>query len=314
MRQPIPIILDTDIGTDIDDAWALALLLRSPEVELRLIVTSGGNPLYRAGIIAGMLLAAGRTDIPIGLGRGSQGPSAVESVPEFAGAVALEHYPGRIVADGIGEAVGIIGQSPLPVTLLAIAPLTNIREILRRCPEAAAKTDFIGMHGSFLQGQGERAEWNILMDISAARSVLSTAWRSATIAPLDVCATAVISGMAYRDLLQSSDPLLRALFRQYELWHAFVHSGWEWRERSSILYDVVAAWMVFSRESWHFRTHGIRVDDTGKTWPDDSAPPVSVAVRWLARESWFEAVAARLNPVFPGVISFLDCRSIPAGR
>jgi inosine-uridine nucleoside N-ribohydrolase len=39
MVSKIPVILDTDIGGDIDDAWALALILKSPELDLKMLVT-----------------------------------------------------------------------------------------------------------------------------------------------------------------------------------------------------------------------------------------------------------------------------------
>lgn len=64
----IPVILDTDIGGDIDDAWALALLLKSPELDLKMLLTDTGNPQYRGAVAGKYLEAAGRTDIPIGLG------------------------------------------------------------------------------------------------------------------------------------------------------------------------------------------------------------------------------------------------------
>ena len=67
-RPPIPIILDTDIGDDIDDTWALALALKSPELDVKLVVTDYGNTEHRAKIVARILEVAGRTDIPIGIG------------------------------------------------------------------------------------------------------------------------------------------------------------------------------------------------------------------------------------------------------
>jgi inosine-uridine nucleoside N-ribohydrolase len=48
--RPIPVILDTDIGTDIDDTWALAMLLRSPELDVRLVVSDTDNTDYRAAV------------------------------------------------------------------------------------------------------------------------------------------------------------------------------------------------------------------------------------------------------------------------
>ena len=64
----IPVILDTDIGDDIDDTWALVLALKSPELDLKLVVTDYGNTEQRAKLVARVLELAGRTDIPIGIG------------------------------------------------------------------------------------------------------------------------------------------------------------------------------------------------------------------------------------------------------
>jgi hypothetical protein len=51
-RAAIPVILDTDIGDDIDDTWALGFLLRCPELELKLVVGDNGKAEYRARLLA----------------------------------------------------------------------------------------------------------------------------------------------------------------------------------------------------------------------------------------------------------------------
>src|SRR5512137_889362 len=66
--KPVPVILDTDIGDDIDDTWALALVLKSPELDLKLAVGDYGKPQYRARLLARFLQTAGRTDVPVGVG------------------------------------------------------------------------------------------------------------------------------------------------------------------------------------------------------------------------------------------------------
>ena len=50
--MPIPVILDTDIGLDVDDVWALAFMLRCPELDIRLIVTDTGDTHYSARLVA----------------------------------------------------------------------------------------------------------------------------------------------------------------------------------------------------------------------------------------------------------------------
>ena len=52
MNHKIPVILDTDIGNDIDDTWALGMLLNSPEFDLKLLLTSTGDARYRAKVAA----------------------------------------------------------------------------------------------------------------------------------------------------------------------------------------------------------------------------------------------------------------------
>ena len=68
MTNKIPVILDTDIGLDIDDTWALGLLLKSPEIDVKLITASSDNTTVKAQLVAKFLERVGRTDIPIGIG------------------------------------------------------------------------------------------------------------------------------------------------------------------------------------------------------------------------------------------------------
>ena len=68
VAERIPVVLDTDIGLDVDDVWALAFLLNCPELDIKLITTATGDTGYRAKIVAKLLQIAGREDIPIGVG------------------------------------------------------------------------------------------------------------------------------------------------------------------------------------------------------------------------------------------------------
>jgi inosine-uridine nucleoside N-ribohydrolase len=125
--QRIPVILDTDIGTDIDDTWALALLLKSPEVDLKLAVSTTGDTVYRARLLAKLFEAAGRVDIPVGVGLPLDDASR-EVCPQagWLGDYDLARYPGKVHADGVGALIETIMMSPEPVTLLGIGPLPNI--------------------------------------------------------------------------------------------------------------------------------------------------------------------------------------------
>src|SRR5271165_2155701 len=69
---PEKIIIDTDIGDDVDDAFAVALALKSPEVQILGITTSFGDTETRAKLVDRMLGEAGRQDIPVAAGVATQ--------------------------------------------------------------------------------------------------------------------------------------------------------------------------------------------------------------------------------------------------
>src|SRR5260370_32503180 len=71
-RKARPVILTSDIGDDIDDTWALGFLLKSPELDLRLVVGDYGKPQYRARLLAKFLQTVNHADLPIGIGMDSE--------------------------------------------------------------------------------------------------------------------------------------------------------------------------------------------------------------------------------------------------
>src|SRR6266568_2512316 len=65
LAVPQKVIIDTDIGDDIDDAFALALALRSPELQILGVTTTFGDTELRARLASRLLSEAGRADIPV---------------------------------------------------------------------------------------------------------------------------------------------------------------------------------------------------------------------------------------------------------
>ena len=172
---PIPVILDTDIGDDIDDTWALALLLKSPELDLKLVVGDYGKAQYRARLLAKLLERAGRTNVPVGVG--------LDIAPRGDGRQAawikdydLKSYPGKVHTDGVQAIIDTIMNSPQTVTLICIGPVPNIAEALKREPRIAQHARFVGMDGSVRVGYGGAkqpcAEWNVKADPKACRRFL----------------------------------------------------------------------------------------------------------------------------------------------
>ncbi len=186
----IPVIFDTDIGDDFDDTWALLMVVKSPQFDVKLVTTTCGKSEYRAKIIAKMLTVAGRTDIPVGLGEG--GRNGVGGQQPWVKDYKLTDYPGKVYQDGAGAVIDVIKRSPRPVTVICVGPLHTMAAVLERDPGIATKASFAGMHGSVRKGYGGGskidAEYNVKANAPAAQKVLSAPWRQITITPVDTCA------------------------------------------------------------------------------------------------------------------------------
>jgi inosine-uridine nucleoside N-ribohydrolase len=163
------VFLDTDIGSDIDDAACLAYLLCNPECELLGITTVSGMARERAMIADTLCRAAGKR-VPIRVG--AERPLIVgQRQPEAAQAEKLPQYPHAGEFPG-GPAIELmrdaIMANPGEVELLAIGPMTNVALLFAVYPEAAAKLGGLTvMGGDFLRG-GDALEWNIICDPHAA--------------------------------------------------------------------------------------------------------------------------------------------------
>ena len=288
----IPVILDTDIGSDIDDAWALAMLLRCPELDLKLAVSASGDTTARARIIAKMLAVAGRDDVPVGVGV----PKPPQEMPyaDWARDFDLAAYRGGAHKDGVQALIDTIMKSPRPVALICIGPLTNIAEALRREPRIARNSRFIGMTGSVFRGYNGAAEiskeYNVIVDIPACQAAFAAPW-DITITPLDTCGIVRLTGEKYAACRRSRDVLTRAVMEQYDLWRR----GGDDEGASSILFDTVAVYLGFSEELLSMKTVGVRVTDDGFTPPDPSARPVHVAADWKDLPAFEDFLVARLT-------------------
>lgn len=288
----IPVILDTDIGSDIDDTWALAMLLRCPELDVRLVVSDTGNTEYRAAIIARLLEVAGRTDIPVGIGikqTDERGPQS-----RWVDGYELDSYPGTLHRDGVHAIIETIETSPVPISLICIGPLPNIAQVLHQAPHVAPKTRFVGMHGSIRRhhdgGEGAIAEYNVAQDVKACQTVFGAHWLDVTITPLDTCGQVRLRGPKYAAITGSRDPLTQAVIENYRIW-----LNGKPDVESSILFDTVAVHLACSTEFLDMRKMRLRVTDDGFTVQDNQGTPVNVAFDWTNLDAFEDALVLRLT-------------------
>ena len=293
----IPVILDTDIGGDIDDTWALAMLLKSPELDLKLAVSDTGNTVLRAKILGRMLEAAHRTDIPVGVGIPYDDRPRAQA-PWVEG-YELGDYPGTMHHDGVGAIVRTIMDSPEPMTLICIGPVPNIAAALHREPRIAEKTRFVGMHGSIYRGYRGKdspdAECNVVSDPLSCRRVFAAPWADMIITPLDTCGQAILEGEHYAKVRDAEEPTARAVIENYRIWAKVnqEHNP-DPETRSSTLFDTVAVYLAFSTEYLVMKRMGVRVTDDGYTVPDESAPKMNVAIDWEDLEAYKDFLAQRM--------------------
>lgn len=298
----VPVIFHTDIGTDIDDSWALAQILRTPALDLKLVLTDTGDTRYRAALVAKTLEAAGRATIPIAIGL--PGPTADQprNLEPWLKGYDLAKYPGRVHEDGVAALIDFVMHSPEPVTIISVSAVPSLAAALAREPRLAGKCRFVGMFGSVDRGYGGAnpapvAEWNVKVAPAAFRTVLAAPWREVLITPLDTCGNVSLAGADYHAIWSATaDPLLRAVIEGYCIFSP--RATWAnfdfFATRSTTLFDCVAVSLATSEEFLEIESVRLRVTDDGFTVRDPAGSFARVALRWKDRPAYEHQLATTL--------------------
>lgn len=279
MKPKKQIILDTDIGIDIDDTWALGFLLGCQELDLKLVTVGTGDVEYRAKIAAKFMENAAY-NIPVGIGI----PSGYEVRPQIDWVKNYDLSSSRcqVHRDGVDAMIDLIKKSDEKITIICIGPLTNIAEALNRCPEIAQKAEIVSMLGSINKGlegkNGKIAEWNVEQDISSAQAVFSGEW-PISITPLDTCGLIKLQGENYSKILKSNNKISQLIMQNYKVWDNFYGYG-KFSEESSILFDTVAVYMAYCRDHLVMESLKLKIDDRGYMLENDNGKKVDCAIEW----------------------------------
>jgi inosine-uridine nucleoside N-ribohydrolase len=271
--SPEKIIIDTDIGDDIDDAFAVALALRSPEVRVIGFSTAFGDTTARAAILDRLLGESGNEALPVAIGI----PTSTPNESGFGAPVSQKHYGegSRFARSSHPHAVDFILEQirrfPGQITLVAIGPLSNIGPLIDRDPASFQKLKRIVMMGGsigaikpdFGSGHpfGPVAEWNISNDIPSAQKLFRTGVPIYMI-PLDSTAHLQLDDVKRAILFSEGTPLTDSLARLYQLWS--LSSG----VQIPVLYDAMAVAVVVNPELCPVTPAHISIDDKGFTRSD----------------------------------------------
>lgn len=250
----IPILFDTDIGTDVDDAFALALIVRSPEFELLGVTTASGDTQARARLAAKMLYEAGRPEVPVVAGEPGK-PLPIDQTRWADGFSS----PAIRSEKAVGFLKTQIEKQPGEITLVPVGPLTNVGALLKAHPEVAKKIKrIVLMGGAVAHGYGDSpqpvAEYNIAQDPQAAQVVFKSGVPILMV-PLDVTAMLRLDEKGRHRIFTRLTPLTNVLTLLYHLWNRPI----------PILFDPMAVAMLIDPTLCETETMLIGVDPKGFT-------------------------------------------------
>lgn len=299
--KKIPVILDTDIGGDIDDTWALAVLLRSPMLDTKLVVTAlekEEDPLSRTRITCKQISESGMSGVPVGAGL------AVDKYDHpligWAKDYDLASYDGPVYEDGVQKMVDIIMASEEEITILCLAPLTNIAEALKREPKIAEKARLVVVGGSIYNGHSldaitKASDYNIRADIPAARKVLEASW-DITLVPLDVTAHIVLGDDGYQKLLskRETDLFIKTTLDAFDHWMVVGNCTY-YKTHSTCLYDTAAIYIAEQGDyNVIMEDHKLVIDDGGYTNDDENGKLCHCAVYWKYKDMFYKYLVDRM--------------------
>jgi purine nucleosidase len=214
------IVLDTDIGTDIDDAWALGYVLDSPSLELLGVSITDGDTAARAKLACKLLRRLGRTDVPVAVGRRTPAIPADRIDYQFAWAEDFHDYE-PVAATAVEFLSDMIHRHPGEVTIVAVGPLHNIGDLLQQHPDVVHLVKRVvlmsGNIGASAWSPGPIPEWNVKLAIREAQAVYAADW-PVTAVPLDSTTYVRLEDREREKLRQARTPLSTALETLLRLW------------------------------------------------------------------------------------------------
>jgi inosine-uridine nucleoside N-ribohydrolase len=286
-KAPEKIIIDTDIGGDIDDAFAVALALRSPELKILGFSTVTGDPEARAKLLDRMLGETGHPDLPVAVGLTANfAVNPALSSLLYTDTVSQRRYAegGHFARSSHSQAVEFleeqIRRNPGEITLVCIGALTNIGALIDKDREIFRKLKRIVIMGGAIERgysdpryssvHGPEPEANIVVDIPAAQKVF-TAGVPLYVMPLDSTANLQLDEVKRGILFSRGTPLTDALTLLYHQW-AF--SG----AVTPVLFDAMTVAYMINPSLCPVQPMRIRVDEKGFTRVESGTPNAQVCL------------------------------------
>ena len=301
----IPVIIDTDVGSFLDDTIAIVFAALSEYLDVKLIVTCSNDVDARAKVTAKLLQLVGRDDIPIGMGIKNDNQT-VQTLFPWAEDVNITTYKGMVYEDGIGKMAEIIASSPTPVNIIAIGPMINFPTLIQRYPDSVKNARIMAMAGSIYRGYSNSSipsdEYNVRFCPYCFDVMLKAGWEI-TMTPLDTCGTVRLNVRELQQLFKvdgQQQVLGLASSLVYNcLYHAEPCNLAD--DGTPILFDAVATLLTLpiAGEYLEFKDLMLSVDSRGYTVVNEaSGSPVKAALNWKDEDK-FTAYLVRVLSGMP---------------
>jgi purine nucleosidase len=278
--MPIEILLDTDIGDDIDDAWALAVCLRHPNLRLVGVSTVLRDTELRAAQARHLLEQAGRREVPVAAGARDPLDAIHRISRNNQGAVLTAEEEARLRkgrTDGVRFLAEMAERHP-GMTLLPVGPLTNIARLILEFPKAFATVGRIVMMGGHMIAGQDEPEYNVGVDPRATRIVFGCG-KPITMIGLDVTLQCPLLPEDLDAIRSRETPLGRSLLRMTDLWqHHGRKPGDTAPLRTPIVHDPLAALVAADPSFVTLEARSVFPDDRGRCLPGDGPPNIDIAV------------------------------------
>ena len=274
---PEPVIIDTDVGDDIDDAFALAIALHDPKLQVIGITTAWGDTWTRTLLVRRLLATLGRKDVVV-----AQGPETPNNVP-FTQKKWAEGATDRTPPpDAIEFIRDQVNRRPGQITLIALAPLSNIEALQKRAPDALHKLKQVALMGGSIYAGYNRggavpvatpnAEYNIA---SAPRGLTLLLESGVPVRMFPLDSTQLKFDEVRRDrLFAYGSPVSDALALLYHQWRLL--NGWG--QITPTLFDAVPVVWMLQPTACPLNPMRIDVDARGYTRPVTGTPNVDVCL------------------------------------
>jgi inosine-uridine nucleoside N-ribohydrolase len=278
--ERIPVLFDTDIGSDIDDAFALALLLARPELDLRGVTSVGRDTQTRALLLCRFLTMTGRRHIPVAAGADPQPPR------DLGGQYQYYYHPDvifnrttRPVKEPAAEFLysRLRGQ-PRKVTIVATGPLTNVARLLADRPDCKVWIERLILTG---------APTNFRADVKAAQTVFGSGVPLVVVPP-DVTAGLTLDREDLKKVFAPGTALSLQVQALYQLWD----------RESPPLADVLTASLCIDERFCTFEPRHLEVDEEGHTRIGKGKPNARVATA-VKREDFKAWYVGRMASCLP---------------